>query len=239
MYFGLQEAEQLSCKTRQHSSRQLCTACVTKTKHASPAAALSVAFAVVISRSRRLQHLGYMLAAAAVAAAVHAMHAVHAAPPAVAIVHFQPAHASYLLYIAALMQYLLLTDNVEKVPSNMFCDVGNEAASCAPGFFQLLSLDVNPLAPSLAKPHACCPGYFCPAMLTCMLPCPYGAICPRCGCVLQAGSVRCTTAVPDYMRQPAVDICVCKQQLPYSKRSVACFASNIAPAHPYATAKCP
>ena len=27
--------------------------------------------------------------------------------------------------------------------------------------------------------HACCPGYFCPAMLTCMLPCPLGAYCPR------------------------------------------------------------
>ncbi|KAF6254331.1 hypothetical protein COO60DRAFT_1703369 [Scenedesmus sp. NREL 46B-D3] len=61
----------------------------------------------------------------------------------------------------------------------MFCDVGKEAASCAPGFFQLLAFDLDPLAPSTVKPHACCPGYFCPAMLTCMLPCPYGAICPR------------------------------------------------------------
>jgi hypothetical protein len=83
-----------------------------------------------------------------------------------------------LLIPFLLLQYLLLTENVEKIPSNMFCDVGSEAASCAPGFFQL-SLDINPLAPSVVKPHACCPGYFCPAMLMCMLPCPYGAICPR------------------------------------------------------------
>lgn len=60
------------------------------------------------------------------------------------------------------LQFLLLTDNTEKIPSNAFCDVGNEAESCAPGFFQMLSLDLDPLAPSVVKPHACCPGYFCP-----------------------------------------------------------------------------
>lgn len=101
-----------------------------------------------------------------------------------------------------LPQYLLMTDNTEKVPSNLFCEVGNEAQACAPGFFQTLAIpalslpDFDPSSAAAAavsagaaagdagvdlatRPHACCPGYFCPAMLTCMLPCPLGAYCPR------------------------------------------------------------
>lgn len=77
-------------------------------------------------------------------------------------------------------QFLLFTNDVEKIPSNTWCDVGNEAPSCAPGFFQTVAPDVTDgSAPSVTKAHPCCPGYFCPAMLTCMLPCPLGAYCPR------------------------------------------------------------
>ena len=72
MYLGLQEAEVLlSCNTLQHSSRRLCNASVTNTKHASPATALSVAFAALIMRNGVLHHVRHILAAAA--AAVHAM----------------------------------------------------------------------------------------------------------------------------------------------------------------------
>eukprot|EP00879_Flechtneria_rotunda_P031195 GHRR01034055.1.p1 GENE.GHRR01034055.1~~GHRR01034055.1.p1 ORF type:complete len:597 (+),score=153.10 GHRR01034055.1:108-1898(+) len=80
------------------------------------------------------------------------------------------------------MKFLLLTDNIEKIPSNAFCEVGSEAPACAPGFFQTLNLShtlQDPTATAPVKPHACCPGYFCPGMLACMLPCPLGAYCPR------------------------------------------------------------
>lgn len=78
------------------------------------------------------------------------------------------------------LQFLLFTNDIEKLPSNMWCDVGSEASSCAPGFFQTLAPDVkDPTAPAVTQPHACCPGYFCPAMLTCMIPCPLGSYCPR------------------------------------------------------------
>ncbi|KAL4853041.1 ABC transporter G family member 28 [Chlorella vulgaris] len=49
-------------------------------------------------------------------------------------------------------QYMLLTDNQEK----------NRVASVVP-----------------QEPVACCEGYFCPAQLSCMVPCPLGAFCPR------------------------------------------------------------
>jgi hypothetical protein len=73
---------------------------------------------------------------------------------------------------------MLATDNVEKVPSNQRCSVGKEDPACAPGFFG----DRRPGAPGAPGGpgfHACCNGYFCPIMLTCMMPCPLGAYCPR------------------------------------------------------------
>jgi hypothetical protein len=70
------------------------------------------------------------------------------------------------------VQYLLRTEDLEKVPSNAFCQTGIDSPSCSPGFFAN-NVTGQPI------PHGCCPGYFCPVMLTCMIPCPLGAHCPR------------------------------------------------------------
>ncbi len=76
------------------------------------------------------------------------------------------------------MQYMLLTDNPEKIPDTGHCAAGDASPACSPGFFDA-SPD-NILAPVGApRPHACCEGYFCPAQLTCMVPCPTGSYCPR------------------------------------------------------------
>lgn len=84
------------------------------------------------------------------------------------------------------VQYLLLTDNLEKVPNTLHCPDGVATDECAPGFFDAAALerDVNSTAGGQGgepAAYACCPGYFCPPMLTCMMPCPLGAFCPRCG----------------------------------------------------------
>lgn len=71
-------------------------------------------------------------------------------------------------------KFILLTDDVEKVPSNLQCRIGKEEPSCAPGFFAE-RVEVM----SASGPQPCCGGYFCPVMLTCMIPCPLGAVCPR------------------------------------------------------------
>ena len=118
-----------------------------------------------------------------------------------------------LKYLACL-QYLLLTDNDEKVPNTAACPVGVSTPQCSPG--QLLWMaclctgtadsslcqlaafiaetfrgsysnagffdeaNVPEILPSTtAVPRACCPGYFCPPILTCMIPCPLGASCSR------------------------------------------------------------
>ena len=85
--------------------------------------------------------------------------------------------------IAVYYKFMLLTEDPEKVPNTEACPAGQASSmACAPGFF-------NAAPPALArnstskgrkpKPHACCPGYFCPANLACMMPCPQGAYCPR------------------------------------------------------------
>lgn len=76
---------------------------------------------------------------------------------------------------------MLVTDNVEKVPSNERCRVGKEDPACAPGFFgdrRQPNISTG-YEDSTSVAHSCCPGYFCPLMLTCMMPCPLGAYCPR------------------------------------------------------------
>lgn len=76
---------------------------------------------------------------------------------------------------------MLLTENPEKVPDNQHCMAASTAGpACSPGFFDAARIVPTP-APALAdqRPHACCPGYFCPPELTCMMPCPTGAYCPR------------------------------------------------------------
>ncbi|KAK9815422.1 hypothetical protein WJX72_003407 [[Myrmecia] bisecta] len=75
-------------------------------------------------------------------------------------------------------KYLLGTDNPEKVPNTRHCQTGLASPACSPGFFDSanepeVEVMVEPM------PHACCPGYFCPPLLTCMIPCPNGAYCPR------------------------------------------------------------
>ena len=71
---------------------------------------------------------------------------------------------------------MLLTENPEKIPDNEHCVAGGtDQPACAPGFF-----DAAPLrGAEPQQPHACCEGFYCPAELTCMIPCPIGAYCPR------------------------------------------------------------
>lgn len=74
------------------------------------------------------------------------------------------------------MQFMLLTENPEKIPDNQHCAAGAaDQPACSPGFFD--AAPVRGAQPQ--QPHACCDGYFCPAELTCMIPCPIGAYCPR------------------------------------------------------------
>jgi len=40
-------------------------------------------------------------------------------------------------------------------------------------------LENRPASVAPQQAHACCEGYFCPPQLTCMMPCPFGAYCPR------------------------------------------------------------
>jgi hypothetical protein len=75
---------------------------------------------------------------------------------------------------------MLMTTNPEKVPDTPQCTAGSASAACAPGFFDA-KLHNRPAAAVEEAPHACCEGYFCPSMLTCMIPCPLGGYCPRCG----------------------------------------------------------
>ena len=77
---------------------------------------------------------------------------------------------------------MLLTDDVEKIPDSTYCStsISGEAGqpACTPGFFDAEPRNrPTPQAPQ--QPHACCDGYFCPSQLTCMVPCPRGAYCPR------------------------------------------------------------
>lgn len=79
-------------------------------------------------------------------------------------------------------QYMLLTDNQEKVPDSLQCTAGGSGSqpACTPGFLDArLENRVASVVPQ--EPVACCEGYFCPAQLSCMVPCPLGAFCPRCG----------------------------------------------------------
>lgn len=60
--------------------------------------------------------------------------------------------------------YLLLSDNPEKLPDNNLCAVGGTSLGCSPGFFQP-RLPAAGAAIDLQEdqPHACCPGYICPS----------------------------------------------------------------------------
>ncbi|KAK9813958.1 hypothetical protein WJX73_006860 [Symbiochloris irregularis] len=46
-------------------------------------------------------------------------------------------------------------------------------------YYKYLLLTDNLEKGGAPEAMACCPGYFCPPMLTCMMPCPLGAFCPR------------------------------------------------------------
>lgn len=119
--------------------------------------------------------------------------------------------------LACRVQYILRTDNPEKVPDLATCRAGSASPACGPGFFDAAPADSRParrqrssshralqslwpqgggqLPPAevdstdradgqlnvASQPHACCDGFFCPAALTCMMPCPLGAICSRWG----------------------------------------------------------
>lgn len=74
----------------------------------------------------------------------------------------------YLGLCCCLLQYLLLTDNPEKLPGNKWCDVGSTSPACSPGFFQPhlpAAAEASKLLPDMQmdKPRACCAGFFCPS----------------------------------------------------------------------------
>ncbi|KAG7670998.1 hypothetical protein KSW81_004425 [Nannochloris sp. 'desiccata'] len=77
---------------------------------------------------------------------------------------------------------MLLTEDPEKVPATRHCPAGGSmVAGCAPGFFAARKEEESRRHHNRNHrvAHACCPGYFCPANLICMMPCPLGAHCPR------------------------------------------------------------
>ncbi len=84
-------------------------------------------------------------------------------------------------------RFMLLTENPEKVPATRNCPSGGSFADgssgCAPGFFAARKIEEESRSHHQRKrrlvAHACCPGYFCPSNLVCMIPCPLGAHCPR------------------------------------------------------------
>lgn len=86
------------------------------------------------------------------------------------------------------LRFMLLTDNPEKVPATKHCAPGSSKPGCAPGFFGVKKshkpkADKDDPSEMAAAPahtaHACCPGYFCPANLPCMMPCPLGSYCAQ------------------------------------------------------------
>jgi len=79
-------------------------------------------------------------------------------------------------------RFMLLTEDPEKVPATRDCPAGGSmVAGCAPGFFAAREVEESRRHHnrSYRVAHACCPGYFCPANLVCMMPCPLGAHCSR------------------------------------------------------------
>lgn len=77
-------------------------------------------------------------------------------------------------------KYMLLTDNPEKIPGTPQCPAGStDRPACSPGFFnEILDGSSEPFRDH-QLPVACCAGYFCPSSLTCLVPCPLGAYCPK------------------------------------------------------------
>ncbi|KAL2634364.1 hypothetical protein R1flu_005843 [Riccia fluitans] len=69
-------------------------------------------------------------------------------------------------------------------PPNFNCNPQSWPAACEPGWSGLLDGNVSDSAPvdtiplRVQDPQPCCPGFFCPRGLTCMMPCPLGAYCP-------------------------------------------------------------
>ncbi|KAL3693457.1 hypothetical protein R1sor_007108 [Riccia sorocarpa] len=69
-------------------------------------------------------------------------------------------------------------------PPNSNCNHESWTAACEPGWSGVLDANVSDSAPvdvipmRVADPQPCCPGFFCPRGLTCMMPCPLGAYCP-------------------------------------------------------------
>ena len=85
--------------------------------------------------------------------------------------------------IETFYRFMLLTEDPEKVPGTRHCPAGGSMASgCAPGFFAARENEEERKHSKHRHQrvaHPCCPGYFCPANLVCMMPCPLGAHCPR------------------------------------------------------------
>lgn len=101
------------------------------------------------------------------------------------------------------------------------------------GFFDAANLpDVVPNM--TAKPHACCPGYFCPPILTCMIPCPLGASCQRCDPALCSYSCLecCLLPHPLYLAQAlsaAVDAPLMYQHHPVTISQLYLVTAHVLP----------
>lgn len=104
--------------------------------------------------------------------------------PATCLSHVHPAtidrtyellHTTLILI--CFLQHILRTDNVEKLPDTGTCATPLEA--CGSGYFDSANTAASTMNMSAPVAHPCCEGYFCPPMLSCMMPCPLGAYCPR------------------------------------------------------------
>jgi len=92
--------------------------------------------------------------------------------------------APYLCRPEELLVFLS-TVRGERAPETRACNLDTpekHRAACAPGWAGRPNLE------PLRSEVACCAGYFCPAALTCMIPCPLGAYCPR---ALLRNNTRC------------------------------------------------
>ncbi|KAF8672627.1 hypothetical protein HU200_049318 [Digitaria exilis] len=96
------------------------------------------------------------------------------------------------LYIKSLTSSSSSSSITPRVSSN--CNRSTWATGCQPGWACMTlsgaSSSDEVIPPRAAKCRPCCPGFFCPHGLTCMMPCPLGAYCPL-------GTLNTTTGLCD------------------------------------------
>lgn len=83
--------------------------------------------------------------------------------------------------------YLANLQNGGLAKPNKNCNISSWVSGCESGWSSTLSLpfqqpgprDSSEIPPRTANSEPCCEGFFCPPGLTCMIPCPLGAYCPK------------------------------------------------------------